>query len=90
MKQHTKNNYLKKEIKYDWEEIQKLQERLFRLRFGASFTHWTVNDIINVCQKLKNNKARDECGLVYDLFKYLIAGRDIFLSLTTLLNGIKK
>ena len=43
-----------------------------------------------VCKSLKNSKARDECGLVYELFKPPYAGPDIAQSLTKLFNLIKE
>ena len=39
---------------------------------------------------MKNGKARDECGLVYELFKAPYAGPDVFNSLTKLFNLTKK
>ena len=48
-----------------------------------------MKDVEKICKSLKNSKARDECGLVYELFKPPYAGKDIFQSLTELFNLIK-
>ena len=39
---------------------------------------------------MKNNKARDECGLVYELFKQPYAGPDVFMSLSKLFSSIRQ
>ena len=41
-------------------------------------------------KSLKNGKARDPNGLVNEMFKEGVAGKDFKLSLLLLLNGIKK
>ena len=42
-----------------------------------------------ICSLLKLNKARDENGIVYELFKPKYAGPDIYQSLTLLFNSMK-
>ena len=39
---------------------------------------------------LHNSKARDELGMVYELFKPQYAGPDIYASLANMFNGMKK
>ena len=39
---------------------------------------------------LRNSKARDEMGLIYELFKPSYAGKDVYLSLTKMFNLIKR
>ena len=51
---------------------------------------WTEEKIKTVCKKLKNDKARDVNGMIYELFKEPVAGPDIFQSLTKLFNGMKE
>ena len=41
------------------------------------------------CKSLKNRKARDECGFIYELFKKPFAGSDVFQSLTKMFNLIR-
>ena len=70
-----------------------LKENLFELRLQiASNTKsddWLSDKIEKICKSLKNSKAKDECGLVYELFKPPCAGTDIYHSLTKLFNSIK-
>ena len=42
-----------------------------------------------MCKSLKNNKARDSSGFVYELFKPEMAGSDMFKSLSMMFNLIK-
>ena len=42
-----------------------------------------------MCKSLKNNKARDASGFVYELFKPEKAGEDIFESLKLMFNWVK-
>ena len=52
--------------------------------------NWEVEKLEKICKSLKNSKARDEAGLVYELFKPPYAGRDVYESLTKLFNLAKK
>ena len=51
---------------------------------------WEVDQIKKVCKSLKNSKARDECGLIYELFKPPYAGPDVYESLCKLFNKAKQ
>ena len=74
--------------------MKTLKERLFEYRYqiaGLTKTEdWKVSEIEKVCKTLKNSKARDECGFVYELFKEPYAGSDVFQSLAKLFNLSKK
>ena len=82
-----------KDIKPEYDALKNLKENLFQLRYQLARQDkskpWEVKDIEKICKALKNSKARDECGLVYELFKQPYAGQDIFKSLTKLFNLIK-
>ena len=82
-----------KEPKPGWHEVQYLKETLFHLRLRKSAEikskNWTAPQIQTVCKKLKNNKARDESGFIFELFKTPLAGPDIVNSLTAMFNRIK-
>ena len=49
----------------------------------------TTGQVETVCKNLKNVKARDESGLIYELFKPPYAGADLYNSLTLLFKRIK-
>ena len=42
-----------------------------------------------MCKSLRNSKARDELGFIYELFKPPYAGEDVHLSLTMMFNEMK-
>ena len=77
----------------EYEDIQILKEQLFEYRLKLSSMRksnkWQVKDILNICRTLKNGKSRDECGLIYELFKPDLAGPDLLTSLTILYNKMK-
>ena len=76
-----------------YEELQQLKNYLFKLRLNISkyqkHNEWTEENLYKVCKNLKNNKARDKEGLIYELFKPPLCGRDVTLSLTKMFNQIK-
>ena len=43
-----------------------------------------------VCKNLKNGKARDNFGMIFELFKPQVSGFDLQMSLLKLFNGMKK
>ena len=49
-----------------------------------------MDQIKKVCKSLKNSKARDECGLIYELFKPPYAGPDDYESLCKLFGKAKQ
>ena len=83
-----------KDILPEWKEIKNLQNNLFEARNETAKSikteDWTEEKIKTVCKKLKNDKARDVNGMIYELFKEPVAGPDIFQSLTKLFNGMKE
>ena len=84
------DNLSHKQIRPEYEQLKQLKENLFSLRCQISenteSAEWQVEDIEKVCKNLKNSKARDECGLIYELFKPPYAGKDVYESLTKLFN----
>ena len=83
-----------KEIRPEYLNLKELKENLFELRLQISSQmnseDWKTEKIEKICKSLKNSKARDECGLVYELFKPPYAGPDVYESLTKLFNLAKK
>ena len=79
-----KNEYIKrlssKPPLPEYRECQILKEELFERRlYIASLIKsdaWSANNIIKICRRLKNGKARDRNGFTYELFKPTTAGYD--------------
>ena len=93
-----KNTYVErlshKSIRPELEDLKSLKENLFNIRYELASknksVNWDVTKIEKVCKALKNSKARDECGLIYELFKPPFAGQDVYNSLMKMFNLIKK
>ena len=83
-----------KQILPEYEQLKVLKENLFELRYEISremkSEDWKVEKIEKICKSLKNNKARDECGLIFELFKPPYSGSDVYESLTKLFNIAKQ
>ena len=74
------------------EELKELKKELFDLNSKLAMKNvtkdWTAANLELALKSCKNNKARDMYGHVYELFKY--GGRDLKVSLLTIMNRIKK
>ena len=74
------------------EELKDLKEYLFKLRLKYSSKviseDWKMADLEKVLKSLKNGKARDPHGHIYEIFKY--AGKDLKHCLLKFLNSVKK
>ena len=61
-------------VKKDLEEIVKFKDILFNMRIESPKKEvtedWTVDELKKVLKILKNNKARDAHGHIYELFKF--------------------
>ena len=77
----------------EFKETYELHKSLFKRNYQAALKRktndWSVGEITKICSRLKNNKARDELMMNYELFKPTIAGNDVFNSLCSLFNSIK-
>ena len=75
-----------KEAKEHYSALHKSKEALFNNRYLIASSRksddWSTEQIIKVCKSLKNSKATDELGQVYELFKPPYAGTDVYHSLT--------
>ena len=64
-----------------YESLQILKEYLFNLRVKISALEkspdWEVEDIVKISRTLKNSKARDNEGLIFELFKPQNCGSDV-------------
>ena len=81
-------------IKTGFEQLKKMKTELFELRLKSSYQNkslpWTMNNLDKALKSLKNGKARDPNGLVNEIFKEGVAGKDFKLSLLKLFNKMKK
>ena len=70
-----------------------MKDLLFKLRYEIEFydksEKWSLENLSKVCSSLKNNKARDSDGLVYELFKPSKCGPDTLISILHMFNSIK-
>ena len=75
-----------------FEELYDAKEFLFNLQLRLSKSQvsrdWSIDDLNKALKKCKNGKARDEHGLVYELFKN--GGFSLKSSLLKLFNLVKK
>ena len=93
-----KNTYIErlshKEALKDYQPLQLMKETLFNMRFEiASYKqsdNWSADQVEKICKSLHNSKARDELGLVYELFKPPFAGQDVYQSLAKMFNEMKQ
>ena len=80
------------QISEDLVELKNLKEFLFSIRKQLAEKEvskdWTVADLDIVLKSLKNNKARDAHGHVYELYKY--GGNDLKFSMLRMFNMIKR
>ena len=78
------------EIADGLEDLKSLKEYLFRLRLKYASQQisddWSYSDLEKVLKSLKNGKARDPHGHIYELYKY--GGRDLKYSLLKFFNLI--
>ena len=82
-----------KDIQPKFSQLKDMKEYLFEIRYEIAQSRksaaWTTGQVETVCKNLKNVKARDESGLIYELFKPPYAGADLYNSLTLLFKRIK-
>ena len=78
----------------DLQEIRKFKSELFKIRLKSSefkkSEPWKIGQLDKVLHQLKNDKARDPSGLINEIFKEGIAGKDFKHSLLELFNKMKE
>ena len=83
-----------KPAKPDFEEVLQLQEELFKLRLELSkkqkTSPWTMEDLEDALKTLKNGKCRDPEGLIREIFKEDVIGKDLQRSMLVMFNKIKE
>ena len=74
------------------ENLEKLKEYLFNLRYenckNKKSKDWSEDDFNKALKALKNNKARDAHGHIYEIFKY--GGADLKGSMIKMYNKIRE
>ena len=80
-------------IKKGYEGIHEIKDELFKLKLEAARLKktppWKIEELEDVLDKLKKDKARDPEGLINELFKPGVIGEDLKLSLLLMFNKIK-
>ena len=97
LKQLYLNHYVQRlkhrGIRTDYRENHDKKVRLWQLRserWKVKVTDgWSVKDLRRAIKLLKNNKSRDPNGLLNELFKHPVIGRDLETTILKLINGIK-
>ena len=88
------NRLRNRPIKPDFEEIRRLKMELFELRLKLSKNTksqpWNLEHLEKAIKGLKNDKARDPNGLINEIFKEGVAGKDFKLSLLAFFNRIRE
>ena len=77
-----------------FEDIKKMKTELFNLRIDLAKRRksqpWTLTHLEAAIKYLKKDKARDPNGLINELFKDEVAGKDLKISILSLLNKIRE
>ena len=80
-------------MKTEFCRLKVLKEELCRRRLdyvkNKKTEPWTKEQLMKTLGSLKNNKSRDPSGLVNELFKPEVIGKDLFNSLLMMMNQIK-
>ena len=96
-----KNLYLKtyrnrlehRKINERYQQLRELKTELWDLRFESlkekEAVLWTLADMEKATKSLKNNQSRDPNGMISELFKPNLAGKDLKLALVGLMNLVQ-
>ena len=84
----------KRTILPEYKFMERLKTSLFDLRLelakNRKSEEWSENQLIKVLKSLKGRKCPDPLGLIYDLFKPGVIGKDLFSSLLMFCNQTKE
>ena len=88
------NRLRNRPVKPGFEKLKSMKTKLFNLRLKVSEKRksypWTIKNLEDAVSGLKKQKARDPNGLINEIFKDGVAGRDFKLSLLSFFNKIKE
>ena len=80
-------------MKPELQNMYQLKMSLFSLRIEVSgnlkSAEWSEENLLKVLKSLKKNKSSDSHGLIYELFRPEVIGKDLFKSLLMLCNNMK-
>ena len=80
-------------IKDGLEDMQNDKEKLCMKRIEKAFENktpqWSVSDVMDVLKTLKTGKSKDPYEIPNELFKPDVAGTDLVVAITKLMNRIK-
>ena len=81
-------------ISEDFKYLKTLKEELCNKRLKVARTRksavWTHAQLMKILANLKNEKSRDPHGLINELFKPGVCGKDLQLSLLMMMNKVKE
>ena len=90
---HYKNVFRHRQIKPGLEQIKKDREKLCTSRLKQASNNktpeWSVEDVTYVLKSLKTGKSKDSYDIPNELLKPDVAGEDLILAITKLMNRIK-
>ena len=88
--QTYKNRLEHRKINERYKDIRELKNELWELRFESlklkPAALWTLADLEKVIKTLKSNQSRDPNGMISELFKSNIAGKDLKKAVIDLMN----
>ena len=92
--EHYKQRLAHRDIRIEYRENYDKKVRLWQLRserLKVKVTDdWSVQELRQAIKLLRNNKSRDPSGLLNELFKYPVIGKDLEAAILKLINGIKE
>ena len=77
---------MKEELKWFRDLKEELCQERIKLSKLTKTKPWNLEDLDNVLKTLKKNKCRDPHGIINELFKPGVIGKNLKTSLLTLLN----
>ena len=93
-KEHYTKVFEKKSIKQGLEKVEHERNRVCDRRLQeaskSKTPEWTVKDVKVAIKHLKRGKSKDPLGYPNELFKEEVAGGDLILAITKLMNRIKE
>ena len=90
---HYTEVFKEKSIKAEYTKYQEDREELCRRRLAECSQNktkeWSISDVTSVLKNLKIGKSKDAYDLPNEIFKPGVAGQDLILAVTKLMNRIK-